>query len=83
MGAEVGMGAGMGGGWGGAPMAGFHGWGGFCPRAADRADLQARARVRTQERVRGNMSANLILQAIDDAAADIRVAMTQKYNVEF
>jgi hypothetical protein len=29
------------------------------------------------------MSAILILQAIDDAAADMRVAMTQKYNVEF
>lgn len=29
------------------------------------------------------MSAILILQAIDDAAADMRVALTQKYNVEF
>ena len=67
----------------GVPAAGFQGWGGFCPRAADRADRQAHARVRTQERVRGTMSASLILQAIDDAAADIRVAMTQKYNVEF
>jgi len=64
------------GGWGG-------GWGGFCPRAADRADLQARARVRTQERLQGTMSATLILQAIDEAAADMRMAMTQKYNREF
>jgi hypothetical protein len=39
--------------------------------------------VRNQEQIRGNMSATLILQAIDEAAADIRVAMTQKYNVEF
>jgi hypothetical protein len=41
------------------------------------------SRVRTQERQRGTMSANLILQAIDNAAADMRVAMTQKYNVDF
>jgi hypothetical protein len=75
-----GMGMPMGGGMG-MPMVG--GWGGMCPRAMERADLQARARVRTQERVRGTMSATVILQAIDEAAADIRVAMTQKYNVEF
>jgi hypothetical protein len=43
----------------------------------------AQALVRTQKRQRGSMSAILILQAIDDAAADMRVAMTQKYNVEF
>ena len=84
MGMPVGrMGVGWGGGWGGMPMAGFHGWGGFCPRAADRADAQARARVRTQHRLQGTMSATVILQAIDEAAADIRVAMTQKYNREF
>jgi hypothetical protein len=67
----------------GVPVAGFHGWGGWCPRLAERADMQARARVRTQERIGGTMSAIVILQAIDEAAADIRVAMTQKYNVEF
>jgi hypothetical protein len=76
-----------GGGWGPGGMqvaaAGFQGWGGFCPRAADQATGQAQALVRTQERQRGTMSANLILQAIDNAAADMRVAMTQKYNVEF
>ena len=77
--------------WGGAvggggmqvAAAGFQGWGGFCPRAADQATGQAQALVRTQERQRGTMSASLILQAIDNAAADMRVAMTQKYNVEF
>ena len=69
--------------WAERRWAGFHGWGGFCPRTADRADLQARTRVRTQERLRGTMSANLILQAIDEAAADIRVALTQRYQVEF
>lgn len=91
MGMNMGMGAPMVGAWGdawggvgmGAPMAGFNGWGGWCPRAAERADMQARSRVRTQERVRGTMSANVILNAIDEAAADIRVAMTQKYGIEF
>ena len=89
MGMGMGMDMGMarwaeaGAGRGGAPMGGFHGWGGFCPRAADQATGQAQSRVRTQERQRGTMSANLILQAIDEAAADMRVAMTQKYNVEF
>jgi hypothetical protein len=89
MGPGMGMGMGMpmGGPWVGpgvgVPVAGFHGWGGFCPRAAERADMQARARVRTQERIRGTMSATVILQAIDEAAADLRVAMTQKYGVEF
>jgi hypothetical protein len=52
-------------------------------RAPKNAPTCRRARVRTQGRVRGTMSANVILQAIDEAAADIRVAMTQKYKVEF
>ena len=46
MGVGMGMGMGMGMPMGGAgvgvgvPVAGFNGWGGFCPRAAERADLQ-------------------------------------------
>jgi hypothetical protein len=42
-----------------------------------------RTRVRTHERIRGTMSANMILQAIDVATADIRRYMTQKFNVQF
>jgi len=67
--------------WGGAvggggmqvAAAGFQGWGGFV-RALPTRPPAAQALVRTQERQRGTMSANLILQAIDNAAADMRVA---------
>ena len=44
---ELGMGMDMGwrGGVGmGVPGAGFHGWGGWCPQAGNRADIQARSR---------------------------------------
>jgi hypothetical protein len=44
---------------------------------------QAEARIRTQERIRGNADANLIAQGIAAATADIRRRMTQKYQVEF
>jgi hypothetical protein len=44
---------------------------------------QAEAQVRTQERIRGNMSASMIVQGVEAATADIRRKMTQKYQMEF
>jgi len=44
---------------------------------------QAESKVRTQERIRGNMSANMIVQGVEAATADIRRRMTEKYQMEF
>ncbi|MCO6458512.1 MAG: hypothetical protein J5I93_24670 [Pirellulaceae bacterium] len=44
---------------------------------------QARANIRTQERIRGNSSANLIMQGIQNSMLDIRRQMTEKYMIEF
>ena len=83
MGMGIPMGRGMGGVGVGVPVAGFQRLGRFLPARRRPRRPAGAARVRTQERVRGTMSATVILQAIDEAAADIRVAMTQKYKVEF
>ena len=40
---------------------------------------QARARVRTQESIRGNTNANLIMQGLEHSMLDIRRSMTKKY----
>ena len=64
--------------WGGAY--GWYGWG-TTPNV--RREQQMRTQVRTQERLKGNLSANEIMRQIENATADIRRAMTQKYNVEF
>jgi hypothetical protein len=42
-----------------------------------------KAKVRTQERISGNLSANLIMQGLDAATGDIRRVMTEKYQAEF
>jgi hypothetical protein len=48
-----------------------------------RAYYQERTRIRTQERVSSANDARTIVQGIEAATADIRRAMTQKYQVEF
>ena len=59
------------------------GWGGVAIRQGERGRLQEQSRIRTQERARGNMSANLMLQQVNQATADVRAKMTNKYKVEF
>jgi hypothetical protein len=44
---------------------------------------QQDAQIRTEERVRGNTSANLIMQGLQAEKGEIRKRMTQKYQVEF
>jgi hypothetical protein len=44
---------------------------------------QERSRIRTQESIRGNASANLTMQGLQQATADMRRYLTKKYNVEF
>jgi len=44
---------------------------------------QQSAQIRTQERIRGNMSANQIMQTLQAETGEIRKKMTEKYQVEF
>ncbi len=44
-----------------------------------RLKSQARARVRTQESIRGNTNANLIMQGLQNSMLDIRRRMTEKF----
>ena len=44
---------------------------------------QERSRIRTQESIRGNTAANLTMQGVQQAFADMRRHLTQKYQVEF
>mgnify|MGYP001390895990 CR=1 FL=1 len=44
---------------------------------------QQSAQIRTQERIRGNTSANLIVQGLQAETGEIRRKMTEKYQVEF
>ncbi|MCH7729083.1 MAG: hypothetical protein IH991_21765, partial [Planctomycetes bacterium] len=62
---------------------GSYGWNGWTATPNRTRTGQLKAKVRSQERIRGSMSANLILQHIDNATSDIRRYMTQKYNVDF
>lgn len=51
--------------------------------SADRAAAQERATIRTEERVEGASSARDIMQDVQDATADVRRQMTEKYEAEF
>jgi hypothetical protein len=62
---------------------GVHGVYGYRTTEDLSAKGQAEARVRTQERIRGNMSANMTVQGVEAATADIRRRMTEKYQMEF
>lgn len=44
---------------------------------------QQDAQIRTEERIRGNTSANLIMQGLQAETGEIRRKMTEKYQVEF
>jgi len=44
---------------------------------------QERARIETQERIRGNTSANLIMQGVEAEFGEMRRHLTEKYDVEF
>ncbi len=44
---------------------------------------QQSAQIRTQESIRGNTSANLIMQGLQAETGEIRRKMTEKYQVEF
>ncbi len=48
-----------------------------------RLESQNRARIATEERVKGARSTREIMQTVSSATADIRRAMTKKYNAEF
>ncbi len=48
-----------------------------------RAMQQARTQIRTEERVSSSASARDIIQQVNEATADVRRAMTQKYQAEF
>ncbi len=62
---------------------GVYGWSGWSATHNRNRTGQLQSHVRTQERIRGNMSANLVMQGIDEATADIRRIMTQKYSADF
>jgi hypothetical protein len=62
---------------------GSYGWGGWTAQRDLRAEGREQAKVRTQEKIRGNMSANTTAQGIEQATADMRRYMTQKYQIEF
>lgn len=67
----------------GVNRSGAYGWYNYTATRDNQRKGQIQAGVRTQETIRGSMSANLILQHIDDATADIRRHMTKKMNAEF
>ena len=70
--------------WGGT-----WGGGGFAygyrddPQTALALRGQERSRIRTQERIRGNTSANLIMQGLEAEFGEMRRHLTTKYDVEF
>ncbi len=72
---------------------GVNRWGGYAggysyryrenPRASLALEGQERSQIRTQERIKGNASANQIMQQLDSEMAKMRVEMTNRYGVEF
>lgn len=69
-------------GWNGGG-GGVYGWGGWeaTPNVVRTSNMQIAAR--TQEQVKGNMSANQIMAEIDKATGDVRRQMTTKFGVQF
>jgi hypothetical protein len=58
----------------------WHGW----TTAPNRTRTgQLRSQVRTQERLRGTMSASMLMQQLEIATAEMRRHMTLVFNVEF
>jgi hypothetical protein len=62
---------------------GAYGAYGWSATPDDRRRAQEQAKVRTEERIRGYTAANLIMQGVDEATADVRRRMTQKYQSDF
>jgi hypothetical protein len=48
-----------------------------------RGEMATRAKVSTQERIRGNVETNHITQGIAESTAEVRRRMTERYQVEF
>lgn len=67
----------------GVTRGGAYGWGGWTATEDFARRGQEFSKIRTQERIKGNMSANSIVQHIEAATADMRRHLTQKYQVEF
>jgi hypothetical protein len=71
------------------PYGGFHAGGAtayqyaYNPKLSLALQSQQSAQIRTQERIRGNTSANLIMQGLQAETGEIRRKMTEKYQVEF
>ena len=80
---ETAFGAGVG------PYGGYRAGGGYAYQYAYNPKLslalqgQQSAQIRTEERIRGNTSANLIMQGLQAETGEIRKRMTEKYQVEF
>ena len=67
--------------WGGG--GGVYGWSGWEATPNVRATMQEQSRVRFQQQVQGDMSANEIMAQIQTALGDTRRQMTQKFGVQF
>jgi hypothetical protein len=80
---ETAFGAGIG------PYGGYRAGGAYAYQYAYNPKLslalqgQQSAQIRTEERIRGNTSANLIMQGLQAETGEIRKRMTEKYQVEF
>jgi hypothetical protein len=55
----------------------------YNPKLSMALQGQQDAQIRTEERISGNTSANLIMQGLQAETGEIRKRMTQKYQVEF
>jgi hypothetical protein len=55
----------------------------YNPKLSMALQGQQDAQIRTEERIRGNTSANLIMQGLQEETGEIRKRMTQKYQLEF
>mgnify|MGYP007059414490 CR=1 FL=1 len=58
-------------------------WNDYTVTADNRRTGQIQSKIRTQERIRGNMSANSTAQGIQASIGDMRRHMTQKYQIQF
>jgi hypothetical protein len=67
----------------GVTWSGVYGWGGWSATEDLSARGQELAKVRTQEKIRGTMSANNTAQGIEQATGDMRRYLTEKYQMEF
>ena len=71
------------------PYGGYRAGGGYAyqsvynPKLSLALQGQQSAQIRTEERIRGNTSANLIMQGLQAETGEIRKRMTEKYQVEF